>query len=112
MIISVAMTQFSQVLWKIGGSSLQPKKDGIVYLAIAYITSPYILGGFMLSAIAALLWTYALTKMDFSYVGFFGSLSYIFVVLISIFIFKETIPPARWIGCAFIIVGIFFVLRS
>lgn len=112
LVISVALTVFSQTLWKIGGSSVAPGKEGMIYLVLAYIKSPLIVAGFGLSAIAALLWTYALSKLDFSYVSFIGSLSYVFVILVSLFVFKETIPPVRWVGCAFIMIGIIFVLRS
>lgn len=112
LIISVALTVSAQTLWKIGGSSFEGKTQGLLGTALAYITSPLILLGFGLSGVAALLWTYALAELDFNYVSFISSLSYVFVLLVSFFIFKETIPPMRWLGCAFIMVGIVFVLRS
>lgn len=112
LLVSVTLTVLAQTLMKIGGTSAGVQKEGILQIAIAYATSPLIVLGFGISAVAAFLWTYALSKLDFSYVSFVSSLSYVLVLLISLFVFKETIPAARWIGCAFIMVGIFFVLRS
>lgn len=112
LILSVALTVFSQTLMKIGGQSAKIEGEGIIPLIFAYIKSPIIVIAFGISAVAALMWTYALSELDFSYVSFVGSLSYIFVLLVSIFIFRETITPVRWAGCGIIFIGILLVLRS
>lgn len=112
MLSSIILTVTAQTLWKIGGSSADLEYGGIVGLVLAYIKSPLVIAGFFLSSVAALLWTYSLTKLDFNYVSFVGSFSYVLVIIISLLVFKETISPARWLGCATILIGIFIVLRS
>lgn len=112
MFASVLMTVVAQTLMKLGGSSSRAAGEGLVNLIIAYIRSPFVVAGFGLSAIAALMWTYALSRFDFSYAYFISSVSYIFVIIISIFFFKETISLSRWIGCALILAGVLFVVRS
>jgi len=97
---------------KIGGSSVNAENIGIVRLMFEYAKSPYVILGFATSAIAAFLWTYALSKIDFNYASFIASISYIFVIIISIVVFKEKIPPIRWIGCVLIIMGVICVAKS
>ena len=112
LLISIVLTVFGQVLMKMGGTSAGEGKSGIVSLFLSYATSPLIIMGFGISAVAALFYTYALSKLDYSYAGFVGSFSYILILPFSMYLFRETISPTRWLGCAFILVGVFFVMRS
>lgn len=110
--ISVLLTVAGQILMKLGGTSAGEGKSDLSGLLLSYITSPLVIGGFGISAVAALFFTYSLSKLDYSYVSLVSSLQYVIVILASIFVFKETISSGRWLGCAFILVGTFFVLRS
>ena len=112
MILSVMLTAFAQTLWKIGGTSANIEGDGILPLLFAYIKSPLVILGFGLAGVASVMWTYALSKLDFSYVSFVSSLSYVFAILISIFVFKEVISPMKWAGFGVILVGVIFVMRG
>ena len=112
LILSVALTVLGQTLMKFGSTSAKIDGDGIIPLIIGYVKSPLIIMGFGLSAIAAFMWSYVLAELEFNYVSFVGSISYIFVILVSLFVFKETISPLRWAGCGFILVGILLVLRN
>ncbi len=106
------MSVCAQTLLKFGSSSIAEQKGGLVNLVLSCIKSPMLIFGFGIYAVAAFLWAYSLSRFDLSYVNFVGSLSYIFVILVSIFILNETISPIRWIGCGFIMIGVIFVLRS
>lgn len=112
MVFSVMLTVLSQTLWKVGAGSAKIEGEGLFPLIFAYIKSPLIIIGFGLSALAAFMWAYALAELEFSYASFISSLSYIFVILISLFFFKETISPIRWAGCGLILAGVLMVLRS
>jgi len=112
LVLSVMITVLSQTLWKIGAGSAKIEGDGIIPIVIAYIKSPLIVLGFGLSALAAFMWAYALAELDFNYASFVSSLSYVFVIIVSLLVFKETISPVRWAGCGFILIGILLVLRS
>ncbi len=61
--------------------------------------------------IATLLWMYILRNFEFSAAYPLISISCIFGVLAAVFLFHEAIPFTRWIGLAFIIVGVIFVAR-
>jgi len=61
--------------------------------------------------IATLLWMYILKHFDFSAAYPLISISYIFGMLAAVFLFHETVPYTRWIGLAFIIIGVVFVAK-
>jgi Predicted membrane protein len=112
MLLSVMLTTLAQTMWKIGGTSAKIEGDGILPILFAYIKSPLVILGFGLAGVASVLWTYALSKLDFNFVSFVSSVSYIFAIIVSIFIFKETISPMKWAGCGIILVGVIFVMRG
>lgn len=62
-------------------------------------------------AMATVLWMYILKHFEFSIAYPMISISYIFGMLASVFIFQETVPVTRWIGVAFIMIGVVFVAR-
>lgn len=111
LIASALFQVVAQTFMKIGSAST-PKDGSIIDIALAYIKSPYVVLAFGISGVAAFMWTYALSKMDLSYAYFVGSLSYIFVLLISIFWFHEVISPTKIVGCTFIMVGVVFFMRG
>lgn len=110
--ISCALTVLGQTLMKIGGTPSAQGKTGITGLLFAYATSPHIIAGFGLSAIAALFFTYSLSRLDYSFVSLASSAQYLFTILVSLLFFKETINTDRWIGLVFIMIGIFFIFRK
>jgi drug/metabolite transporter (DMT)-like permease len=62
--------------------------------------------------IATLLWMYILKHFDFSSAYPMISISYIFGMLASVYIFHESVPITRWIGVALILIGVIFVARQ
>lgn len=76
--------------------------------------SPSIIGGLFIYAVATLLWFYIISvaKDKFSMVYPFGSLAYVFGVLVALLIFKEAVPINRWIGVGLIILGLICIARK
>ena len=72
----------------------------------------YLLASGMSAICAALLWALILKHNDLSLVYPLTSVSYIFGILGGIFIFHEAVPPLRWIGVMFIIIGAVFLTRQ
>lgn len=112
LLISMVLTVLGQVLMKLGGSAATGDRAGLIGLVISYATSPYIVLGFGLSAVAAFFYTYSLAKLDYSFVSLSSSFQYVLVLLVSMLFFREVIGVSRWIGTGFILIGLFFVLRS
>lgn len=63
-------------------------------------------------ALASILWFHIIRNYDFSIAYPMISLSYVFGILAAVFIFNEPVPVTRWIGVAFIIVGVVLIARN
>ena len=63
-------------------------------------------------AVATVLWMYILKHYPFSQAYPLISMSYVFGLLAAVYIFHESVPATRWIGVAFIIVGVIFISRQ
>jgi multidrug transporter EmrE-like cation transporter len=76
---------------------------------VAIATNPYALGWLILAALSAFLWVRVVQIFDLS-VAFpiMLSLTIVFILIFSYFLFGEQISTLRWIGIAMIIIGIFF----
>ncbi|WP_298612150.1 EamA family transporter [uncultured Odoribacter sp.] len=61
--------------------------------------------------IATLLWMYILRHFEFSMAYPMISISYIFGMLVAVFVFQETVPLTRWIGVILIMIGVILVAK-
>ncbi len=74
--------------------------------------TPYIILGFAIYGISAVLWLDVLSKLDLSMAFPMMSLSYIFTLLVGAFVFGETVTWIRILGVACICGGMFFLIKS
>ncbi|MCZ8513990.1 hypothetical protein O9H85_16485 [Paenibacillus filicis] len=81
-------------------------------IALGYLTSPVIIAGFAVYAMAALVWVYCLSAFDLSYVTFVSSVQYVLLILVSILVFQEQISVMKWSGTVIIMIGVIFWLRG
>ena len=68
--------------------------------------------GLIIILLETFTWFIILSKIDLSLAFPIGSMSYIFVILVSAFLLHENVSPNRWIGTLIIIAGIFLVAMS
>lgn len=108
---SVSMTVAASTLLKIGSRAVN-FDAGLLTTLTGYATSPVIVAGFAAYALAALLWVYCLSVFDLGYVTFVSSFQYVLLLAVSIFVFHEHITLLRWVGCVFIMVGVFLWLKG
>ncbi|MCB0164042.1 MAG: EamA family transporter [Anaerolineae bacterium] len=108
MLLSAGQTSLKFGLNAIGGVSLA---DGVAGL-FKLLQTPWIIVGFGLYGLSAVLWLDVLSKLDFSLAFPMVGLTYVFTLLIGRFFFGETIGWERMLGVAFILGGIFFLVRS
>jgi drug/metabolite transporter (DMT)-like permease len=73
------------------------------------LTNPFVIAGIMV--LLAFMYSYmtALSFADLSYVMPATAISYVFMVLLSIFWLHEHVSLQRWAGVAFIVIGVGFV---
>lgn len=111
---SVSLGVLGQFLIKRGLNSLG-KLDFAAGLVVAYLKvflSPLVVLGLGVYFLGVFFWLYALSKVDLSYAYPFVSLSYVLVILASVFLLGEQVTPLRWLGVAAICAGVVLVARS
>jgi multidrug transporter EmrE-like cation transporter len=69
-------------------------------------TSPWVVGGLLVYGTGVIFWLLALSHLDISYAYPFASLSYVGIIIGSVFLFKERITLLRLLGVAVIISGV------
>jgi len=108
MLLSAGQTSIKAGLNSIDGISLA---NGPLELLKLFDT-PWVIVGLGCYGLSAVLWMDVLSKLDFSLAFPMVSLTYLFTLLIGKFFFQETVGIERIVGVVFILVGIFFLVRS
>jgi len=113
--ISVAAMTAAQLLLKKGllavGQYPQNFSQLIPFFLKVY-ANPYVISAVFLTILTALAWVLAVSRTQLSSIYPFMALSYVFVALFSLLIFKEDVTALRWVGIIVICVGVFLVSRS
>jgi drug/metabolite transporter (DMT)-like permease len=89
-------------------SDLSRLGDFIVGVA----TCGWIWTGLAILAAELFLWFFILSKIDLSLAFPISSTSYIYVLLVSVFLLHENVGLNRWLGTLIIIAGIYLIARS
>lgn len=116
--ISIFLAVVGQLLLKKGMWTV-----GIVYFRLNQLwpvflktfSNFYIISGFSLFILSALLWLVVLSKLDVSKVYPMVAAGYILILLASrwgIIVTQETVSPLRWIGALVICFGVYLISRS
>ncbi len=77
-----------------------------VYFLVGLIRNPWILGGIVAGFLAFLCWMAAMTKFELSYAYPFMSLSFLFVLILSVALFHEALTLPKVVGVVLVIAGI------
>jgi uncharacterized membrane protein len=101
---------FSQVFLKLGLERMEPFGFNRQFFKSALYNWQFALSGVCV-ATAALIWFYIIKHFPLSVAYPLISISYVFGMLASIVIFKETVPITRWIGVGFIMLGVVFLTK-
>ncbi len=108
MLLSAGQTSIKFGLNAIGGVSLNEGVGALLKL----VQTPWVIVGFGCYGVSAILWMDVLSKLDFSLAFPMVSLTYVFSLLIGRFFFHEPVGYERVLGVAFILGGLFFLVRS
>jgi drug/metabolite transporter (DMT)-like permease len=91
----------------VGMSNLLPNFISI----IKTLFHPFVFLGISLYAISSIVWLFVLKKFELSVAYPSLALTYIAVVLISVFFFKEPLTINKIIGVILIFLGVFFIYK-
>lgn len=105
-VINSLLMASGQMLWKKGMMGLQITG---IFDMISVLFTPFIFSGLIVYGFTTLLWLYILNKAEISYVYPIQSVVFIFVLVGSIIIFKETVSFNRWLGVLIICFGVYIV---
>ncbi len=97
-------------LLRIGGTNFM--SGPLVQNVGKLLSTPYIVLGFAVYGVSAILWLDVLSRLDFSVAFPLVSLTYIFALIIGSVLFHEQVGLSRIMGVFLICGGLVFIVRS
>ncbi len=111
-IIAIILAAIGQVLWKFGMKKVGIIEDITLENIIKIFSNIYVNMGIVCYAISTIFWLISLSKKDLSYVYPFIAGTYVIVIFLSYFFFKENINMYRIFGSILILFGLYIILRG
>jgi len=115
-LISVTLAAVAQIMLKSGVDRATDAYGGELHLGTeglkALAASPLVWAGLVLFGVSAVAWLFALSRASLSFAYPFAALGYVLIVAFSALVLHETVPPLRWLGVAFIVIGIVLVAQT
>lgn len=109
---TILFTVYGQIILKLRVTKYGPLPPGIydkfIFL-LMLLLDPFIFSGLLAAFLAALCWMAVMTKFELSYAYPFTTFSFVLVIILSVFIFRDTITSFKVLGLALITIGIFLV---
>jgi drug/metabolite transporter (DMT)-like permease len=84
----------------------------VLSFILKLLTIPKIWIGFIFCCLSLVVWLFVLSKADLNFAFSVDSIHYIFIAIASKFILKEKGGIKRWVGTAFIVLGIILLTFS
>lgn len=114
-LLSVSLAAVAQLTLKYGMNQVA-SNTGVLQLNASslrdVVTTPAVWGGLLLFGLSAFVWLAVLSRASLSFAYPFASLTYVLILLADRFVLKEQIPPLRWAGVFFIMLGIVLVAQT
>lgn len=110
---SVAMSACAQLLLKLGVG--QARAAGVAEGAgagLAFLQSPWVVAGFGLYGLGAILWLYVLARLPLSAAYPFVGLGFLLTLALGVLALGESLSPIRILGTLLIALGCVCVSRS
>ncbi|MCD6055223.1 MAG: arnE [Gammaproteobacteria bacterium] len=114
-LITVMLNTAAQLLLKAGMNQLGAfsfTAPVLLNSALRVMVNPFIITGLFLYVLSVAFWLLVLSRTEVSYAYPMGSLAYILSAVLAYYWFGENLTPARLIGIAVIIIGVYLVSRT
>ena len=114
-LLSVAVAAVAQLTLKHGMNQVVATNGQLGFDAgslRAVVSTPSVWLGLVLFGASAVIWLVVLSRTTLSFAYPFASLTYVLILLADRFLLDQRIPPLRYAGVAFIIVGIVLVAQT
>jgi drug/metabolite transporter (DMT)-like permease len=100
---NIVLLVTGQTVWKLG---LEQAGGLRLDNLVSVLFSPLILLGIVIYGLATVLWLYVLSRLPISLAYPLQSIAFLLGLVVAILVFKESVPPNRWVGAAIILGGI------
>jgi multidrug transporter EmrE-like cation transporter len=111
LLFSILSSVAGQFFLKLGAGKLaKVDLSDAVSRIISMISIPELLIGLSFYGLGAIAYILVLMRVNLSVAGPSASLTYVFSVLLGLFVFKESIPLVRLFGLGFIVCGVILVV--
>ena len=115
-LVSVGLAAVAQLTLKSGMNQVTEANGGAIGIDAGSLktvaSNVTVWLGLVLFALSAVVWLAVLSRTSLSFAYPFAALTYLLIVLVDRFVLHETVPPLRWLGVGFIMVGIVLVART
>lgn len=114
-LIALLLNVVGQAVLKVGMTRIGPLSisvEGLPGIVLQIVTSPYIIGGLFIYALAMFFWLVTLSRLDLSVAYPSLSLTQVLVLAIAWLVLREEISPLRLGGVLVICLGMLLVARS
>lgn len=113
--VTILFTVIGQLMVKYGTQQLSdfPKSLAEVFpIMLSALTNVWIIVGLCCAFVAALAWIGAISLSDISFAYPFMGLAIVLVLVLSPFLFGESVTVGRWLGVLVVCLGLLIVARS
>lgn len=114
-LFSVAVAAVAQLTLKHGMNQVVDATGAVRFDAASLrsvVSTPTVWLGLILFGMSAVIWLVVLSRTTLSFAYPFASLTYVLILLADRFLLDQRVPPLRYAGVAFIIVGIVLVAQT
>ena len=114
-LLCAALLTTGQVFWKHGLDKMGGFNPGVHSFwgkLLALCSCPQVIIGTLIYIGATLLWLNVLSNAPLSIAYPLMSISYVLGVVAAHLIFREVVPPTRWLGTAIVCLGIYFISQK
>lgn len=111
-IISIVLGACGQIVLKMGTSQAAAAGMSLLEQLLKYFTNLYILGGLVLYTLSALVWIFAISKIQLSIAYPMVASGYVLVVILSYLVLHEPVSSLRILGLVVIVAGVVIIANS
>lgn len=108
-LISCFLTAIGQVAFKYGMNAVSPRMEvaeSLLHTLIIVLFNPIIILGFISFGAGAVVWLFALAKLELSYAVPLSALTYLLILFAGVFLFKESFTMVKLAGTLLVAAGI------
>ena len=108
-LMAIILTVYGQIVikWQVQlAGAFPPELTDKIYFIFGLLLKPWVISCYVATFLVALSWMVAMTKFPLSYAYPFMSLAFVFVLILSNILFKESITIPKLIGITFIVAGV------